>query len=1282
MRITFICLFTLIGLLVFGQTWNTLEFNPNQDGLELNPLKGLTPLYNVDNEFPYSLRGKIVGLDQVMYGYESEDFDWSVFDDFIEEQKALGKFVKLQVNVDMGFNNSDLPQFLKDVGVSHAYYDGQGEGDNQGVPSVVVDYNDENMMIALEKFIEEFGIKYDNEPGVFLVHYGLYGIFGEWGLGSGEVLVPEGEEWAMNEVNQNRIIDAYTAAFSNKKLLARFPDNVPESQLVGYSDGLYFGASISDDPQYSWFFHPRLVNNDADLNWKNHPIGGELDPYLQGTVWNSFPNTVTGDPDLIGENPPQQNTDEVFNITRPTFLFQDWIFNKNNLTQESNPTMWANALEATKKTGYRFHVSEYRITAENNKPAIEVNIINNGIAPMYDNWEVEFGYLGADGSVLPLGSSDSWNISSIQPDVPNNYRSFISAVDIPNGSQTILLRVKNPLEAFSSDAEPVRFANFTQDEHAEGWLTLGEVTITNGNLGQIPVQVSNMFLTPSSASMGLEEQFQLNASVFPGIATNSDVTWSSNKPRTASVDENGLVTSYNKGGEVEITAYSQDGGLEAVAVITIGSYWQLPGLIESENYADVNEAQVGSAPDGESGDQVLGFINDNTWVDYNVKVNTAGEFTVDIRASSPWGVGVLDLLDQAGNLITTINLAPATNGSYDIYGTFSSEPFALPAGEYTLRIDVVTSALNLNWMDFKSTCIDSDFDGICDADDLCPDLDDNLIGTPCDDQDQCTVNDVYTADCGCAGTLQDSDSDGICDADYLCPDLDDNLIGTPCDDQDQCTVNDVYTADCGCAGTLQDSDSDGTCDADDLCPDLDDNLIGTPCDDQDQCTVNDIYTADCGCAGTLQDTDGDGTCDADDLCPDLDDNLIGTPCDDQDQCTVNDVYTADCGCAGTLQDTDGDGTCDADDLCPDLDDNLIGTPCDDQDSSTVNDVYTADCVCQGEAAANLITFELIDADLNQPIGSLKNGDAININEHGWNLNINAITALPAESIRFDLNNQMNYRTENAAPYAMEGNNGGNYHNWNPYETEYTVTATAFSQNNGGGEILGVATINFTVVYEQNSTDNIQFLLVNSDTNTPIRYLNHVDEIDLMDTGSDINIVAEVISTCESVIFSLNEDSNYRTENSAPYALAGDNNGNYQDWSPQEGEYHIKASAFTKNGGNGTVLSKSLILLNVVDSREEIGERTQDYNADEISNTTMQVFPNPFDSEVRIEIERKSKGKGIVSITDLYGKQVFMQEIENLENHNININLDHLPNGVYLVSLIQEKEKLVKKVIKQ
>ena len=243
--------------------------------------------------------------------------------------------------------------------------------------------------------------------------------------------------------------------------------------------------------------------------------------------------------------------------------------------------------------------------------------------------------------------------------------------------------------------------------------------------------------------------------------------------------------------------------------------------------------------------------------------------------------------------------------------------------------------------------LDDDGDGVANAEDKCPGLDDNLIGTSCDDNNANTGTDVYTDQCVCQGVLLDDDGDGVANAEDKCPGLDDNLIGTSCDDNNANTGTDVYTDKCVCQGVLLDDDGDGVTNAEDKCPGLDDNLIGTSCDDNNANTGTDVYTDQCVCQGVLLDDDGDGVANAEDKCPGLDDNLIGTSCDDNNANTGTDVYTDQCVCQGVLLDDDGDGVANAEDKCPGLDDNLIGTSCDDNNANTGTDVYTDQCVCQG-----------------------------------------------------------------------------------------------------------------------------------------------------------------------------------------------------------------------------------------------------------------------------------------------------------------------------------------------
>ena len=68
------------------------------------------------------------------------------------------------------------------------------------------------------------------------------------------------------------------------------------------------------------------------------------------------------------------------------------------------------------------------------------------------------------------------------------------------------------------------------------------------------------------------------------------------------------------------------------------------------------------------------------------------------------------------------------------------------------------------------------------------------INAQCDDQNDCTENDQYNENCECVGTLIDSDNDGVCDLDDLCPNGDDTIDSDGDGIPDAC---DDYNGNCG-----------------------------------------------------------------------------------------------------------------------------------------------------------------------------------------------------------------------------------------------------------------------------------------------------------------------------------------------------------------------------------------------------------------------------------------------------------------------------------------------------
>ena len=86
------------------------------------------------------------------------------------------------------------------------------------------------------------------------------------------------------------------------------------------------------------------------------------------------------------------------------------------------------------------------------------------------------------------------------------------------------------------------------------------------------------------------------------------------------------------------------------------------------------------------------------------------------------------------------------------------------------------------------------------------------------------------------------------------------------------------------------------------------------------------------------------------------------------------------------------------------------------------------------------------------------------------------------------------------------------------------------------------------------------------------------------TGTSLNIRANVSGSVGSVRFGLDGNTNFRTEQQRPYALAGDSSGNYEAWTPALGSHSLTATPYSASGATGTVgipLSINFMVTNVL-----------------------------------------------------------------------------------------------------
>ncbi len=87
---------------------------------------------------------------------------------------------------------------------------------------------------------------------------------------------------------------------------------------------------------------------------------------------------------------------------------------------------------------------------------------------------------------------------------------------------------------------------------------------------------------------------------------------------------------------------------------------------------------------------------------------------------------------------------------------------------------------------------------------------------------------------------------------------------------------------------------------------------------------------------------------------------------------------------------------------------------------------------------------------------------------------------------------------------------------------------------------------------------------------------------------------------------------------------------------------------------------------------------QDYILTE--NTTLNVYPNPTDGHVYIDINMTKKEDGLVEIFDVMGKKVYKYEFKALTAESIEADLSSLRSGVYFVTLKSGNDIITKKLM--
>ncbi len=250
-----------------------------------------------------------------------------------------------------------------------------------------------------------------------------------------------------------------------------------------------------------------------------------------------------------------------------------------------------------------------------------------------------------------------------------------------------------------------------------------------------------------------------------------------------------------------------------------------------------------------------------------------------------------------------------------------------------------------------------------------------LPGSPCNDNNPNTMNDVIDANCNCTGVLivPGCMNPAACNYNPLANVSSGTCIlpGSPCNDNNPNTMNDSIDANCNCVGVLivPGCMNPAACNFNPLA-NIDNNSClfpGLPCDDNNPNTINDSINPDCYCAGELivNGCTDPLSCNYNPLA-NVDDNSCifpGALCDDNNPDTFNDLYDANCDCIGTqvVVGCMDSSACNFNPMANTSDNSCVlpGSPCDDNNALTINDSINDNCQCVGLDISGISELDLL-----------------------------------------------------------------------------------------------------------------------------------------------------------------------------------------------------------------------------------------------------------------------------------------------------------------------------------
>jgi hypothetical protein len=465
-----------------------------------NPLKGFARFFNPGSDqnlgYPHSLTWAYVGMSEVMTDPANcGAYNWSLVDQALNESATYGNQVALRIYLEYPGGTGTHP-----ANAIPPCFDGKvAYRTNAYWNTVSPDYDDPDLLSAVENFIAAFGARYDGDARLGFVHAGIVGLWGEWHTWPYDTDTSDGlPNYMPTDANGKDILQAYDDAFDTTKIEVRYPGSggsAADSLDIGYHDDSFCfregdplaGVTLPQSmggASYSQL--QRALDQGVENKWITSSMGGEVRPEIQTQAFQYWP----------GGSGQVDNMKACIELEHAT-----WKINEQSANYSpSDP----NVAAAVRLMGYNLRATNaYYQNTVSGTARVGVQLVNDGVAPFYYPWTVKVGLKNSAGAVVKTWDT-SWDLRKVMPlkirafpdwnvgadptyrdfGYPQYFQSDVSLSGVAVGNYQLVMKVQNPLESVNSAAKKFRFANASQN--ADGWLGLGAISVGSG--GSTPTQ--------------------------------------------------------------------------------------------------------------------------------------------------------------------------------------------------------------------------------------------------------------------------------------------------------------------------------------------------------------------------------------------------------------------------------------------------------------------------------------------------------------------------------------------------------------------------------------------------------------------------------------------------------------------------------------------------------------------------------------------------------------------------------------------------------------------------